>query len=615
MYPILAECQLKLLRFRYIYVPVASKLIFMPHRLLSGLLIVLFLSQVVRAEVDVQHLIDQALAKGDRRLVLPSGVVRVAAPADKRAYHLTLRGVKDFEIVGEKTTLVFSQPQVGGLLLIGCQNVAVRGVTLDWDPLPFTQGRIVKFDPDARAIRLEVDPGFSDDPALFSQGCMALLYDPQTRLLKRKAWELTGLSLARDGDRMITVKCKTSRQLKASGAAVGDLVALRATGGDMGIRLVDCSQVTLDQVTLFTAPGMAIQEAGGEGKNTYHAVTVTRGPARGNTERLLSSSADAIHSSGVRTGPTIRHCRLEYQGDDGIAIHGAYSLVVASRDRTTLLVSPKYEMPFRPGDRIRLYDGKAFSLKNQVSVVAVTRAPKPTEDQLQTIGPLWKTYHSVASARKYYEVKVDVPLAVAPGDLVISPDRQGNHFLVQDCRLGHNRARGILVKASSGVIERNRIEDVGTCGIALGPEFAYWLEGDYVSDVVVRNNELREVGVGAAIVRHDRAVLVGAISVYALAPDRRLPPGANNMNLTIESNRIDSCGGIGMLIACAKNVQVRSNTIANTQFLGPLQGEKAFDIDSDTAICVVQSEEVQFDNNTLAGKRIVHMKSSNGERR
>ena len=61
--------------------------------------------------------------------------------------------------------------------------------------------------------------------------------------------------------------------------------------------------------------------------------------------------------------------------------------------------------------------------------------------------------------------------------------------------------------------------------------------------------------------------------------------------------------------------QVRSNTIANTQFLGPLQGEKAFDIDSDTAICVVQSEEVQFDNNTLAGKRIVHMKSSNGERR
>ena len=37
-----------------------------------------------------------------------------------------------------------------------------RGLTIDADPLPFTQGKIIAADPVARTVALQVDPGYDD---------------------------------------------------------------------------------------------------------------------------------------------------------------------------------------------------------------------------------------------------------------------------------------------------------------------------------------------------------------------------------------------------------------------------------------------------------------------
>ncbi len=563
----------------------------------------LLVTQVGVAQVDVQQLVDQAIARGEKRVALPGGVLKVAAPQE--GYHLNLRGVRGFEIDGNQTTLRFASPQSGGIRVTDCHDLSIKNLTLDWEISPSIQGKITHLDGEAGTITFAVDPGFPDDPTIYSKTCAALFYDPRTRLLKRRAWDIFGMTLKKAGDRQLTLQSRSPRQVKDAGAAIGDLVALRGTGGDMAIRLIDCSNVVLSNIVIYSSPGMAIQEAGGAGGNKYMRVTVTRGPAREGSERLLSANADALHSSGVQIGPAISDCRLEYQGDDGIAIHGAYLLAAGNEDPTTIMVSPRYEMPLQAGDRIRLYGGKTYALTGEAKIVSIERMGKPPAEQMQALAPTWQIYRSDIATARFYRVKIDAPLNVAPGDLAASPDRMGSGFSIRNCQLGHNRARGMLIKASDGIIENNTIEDIGTCGIALGPEFAHWLEGDYVRDVAVRNNTLREIGTGAACVLHERAVLVGAISVYALTPDRTFPASMENANLVIENNSIDRAGGIGILIAGAKNVTIRSNTVTATQYLGPLQGGKAAGIDPDAGVFVHGSEDVRLESNALPGKGVV----------
>lgn len=46
---------------------------------------------------------------------------------------------------------------------------------------------------------------------------------------------------------------------------------------------------------------------------------------------------------------------------------------------------------------------------------------------------------------------------IPDGSAVCNPLRTGNGFVVKDCDFGHNRSRGILIKASKGEVTGNRI--------------------------------------------------------------------------------------------------------------------------------------------------------------
>ena len=56
--------------------------------------------------------------------------------------------------------------RVSTLQISDASYVTVRDLTIDYDPLPFTQGTIASFDHAAPEIIVKVDPGYPDDPAL-----------------------------------------------------------------------------------------------------------------------------------------------------------------------------------------------------------------------------------------------------------------------------------------------------------------------------------------------------------------------------------------------------------------------------------------------------------------
>ena len=86
---------------------------------------------------------------------------------------------------------------------------------------------------------------------------------------------------------------------------------------------------------------------------------------------------------------------------------------------------------------------------------------------------------------------------------MISNRAQGSGFEIRGCTFGHNRAFGMRIRASNGVIADNTVEATEGWGLFIGPEYE-WLEGGISHDIAITGNDFRGCGVavgGAAAFR------------------------------------------------------------------------------------------------------------------
>src|ERR1700760_4766558 len=75
-------------------------------------------------------------AKGGRTLLFPAGAYRLAS-AQQAAVSLT--NLSNVEIDGAGSTLLMGNDALC-LAFDRCSGISVRSLTIDWDPLPYTQG-------------------------------------------------------------------------------------------------------------------------------------------------------------------------------------------------------------------------------------------------------------------------------------------------------------------------------------------------------------------------------------------------------------------------------------------------------------------------------------------
>ena len=94
---------------------------------------------IAGAPFDLQGFFDQQTKAGTKRIVVPRGRYRVA-PRDRQ--HLLLRGFKDTQIIADCVEMICTET-TRAITLTRCTNVTLRGFTIDYDPSPYTQGRII----------------------------------------------------------------------------------------------------------------------------------------------------------------------------------------------------------------------------------------------------------------------------------------------------------------------------------------------------------------------------------------------------------------------------------------------------------------------------------------
>jgi hypothetical protein len=499
---------------------------------------------------DLQGFIDRELQAGKTRVIVPPGRYRVT-PRNRQ--HLVLRGLRDVQIIADGVEMICTET-TRALTVQSCTNVLVRGLVIDYDPLPFTQGRITSLSADKKVHEIELFEGYP--PAEAARNFKYEIFRPDTRTLRTQDHY---------PQKVEAIDHRHLRVSNSSGSAndpeqVGDLIVIGTEYAPQGSipHAVECNgnvNVRLESIDLFASNCFGFLENNCDG-STYLRCRIDRrtaatDPVRRADARLRSLDADAYHSKHAIKGPAYLECTARFMGDDCVNICGDYHLITASQG-TELRVLAKHTLNLQPGDEVELvtYDGRRLPDARVVSL-------KPAGNVLDEERAFISKQRMDAGLRsgkgaltKAWTVTLNRAVEIPLGGVICSANRIGNGFAVKGCTFGYNRSRGILIKASRGEVSNNRIEGCEMSGILVAPEY-WWLEAGSSSDLVITGNQIT-------------ACKGIPILVEAIAGQGGIAPAGAHQNLTITGNTVRDCPAPGIVVTSTTGLRLENNHLLLT---------------------------------------------------
>eukprot|EP01043_Picozoa_sp_COSAG02_P018434 COSAG02_NODE_861_length_16429_cov_75.930680_5_plen_642_part_00 len=480
-------------------------------------------------------------------------------------------------------TVILTQRDRSAVLVRNGRYFALHGLTTQYQTTPTNQAVVVgigRDDPMNKSLTVRVEPGYpaSDwdrDGKAFPCGVFipgnsssSKGWRPGTGMLTYTAIDRTLGSM--NHTYTLYYDAGTLPSIGFEQIAVGDLLGCRPRDTAYTFHVQNCSGCKFESISLLGGPGFGFfEDSGGFSSNTFSRCKILPPPKPAGALHapVLSTAADGLHSSQTRQGPRVQECRFERMGDDGIAIHGTYELVVDAPDRTTLIVSTSGSSDdtrlFKVGDWLRLYD-TLLRLAGQIQVASSTLMPSsylpkgnPTSKTLP------KRYHQTGP---FLCVKLAHELPVAEGTrvgfdwLLSNANRTGTGFHVQNNAVIDNHARAMNLKASNGIVTNNLLSGNFHGGIVVAPEL-YWGEADYSRNIEISSNVVSNVGYAKWS--------YGGIGVGATIPQgqkgngggRTFASADGHRNVSITNNTVSDCDTWAIWVSSTTNLQISGNTI------------------------------------------------------
>ena len=528
---------------------------------------------------DLQGFIDKALKADPKRVVIPPGRYRVKP---QRAQHLVLRNLSDVQIIADGVEMICTET-TRALTIANCRNLTLRGLTIDYDPLPFTQGKIVKMSEDKKIHEIELFDGYpgADSARAFKYE----IFRPDTRTLRCPDYGYT----------IEKVDARHLRVIKNRGRAndpeqVGDLIVIGAEyapDGSAG-HAIECSgnvNVRLENIDLFASNCFGFLAYNCDG-STYYRCRIDRRPAATDPvkradPRLRSLNADAYHSKHAVKGPAIIECVAKFMGDDAVNICGNYHMVTACAG-AELRVLAKDSLNVEPGDPVELlaYDGtrlpdaKVSKIEPDGVITDAEKAFLLKQRMDERIRTRWNA--------KAFKVTLDRPVELPMGSLLAAAKRMGNGFLVQGCDFGMNRSRGILIKASNGKVIGNKLTENWGEAIKVSPEY-WWLESGSSNDVEIADNVIVDCR-------------THGIAVYAHGGAGKLAPAGAHNHVLISRNSITGGPVPSIWVTSTDDLRIDHNTCAPAN---PAKSTIGADPAKSDPITTVNCTNVTLEANTI----------------
>jgi hypothetical protein len=528
---------------------------------------------------------DVVAAAGDARpIVILPGTYRIAPRGTEKA-HWTLSGLRDVEIVADGVTLVCTR-RTRALHVAQCSNLTIRGLTVDYDPPPFTQGTITAVA--SNAVDVRIDAGYPVEAWSRIE-----IVDPSTGTRKRGMPFLWSARAAVTGPGTVRV----TQEALGRAAEAGDRVVLSAGPGPgcipHGIVLERCADVSLDRVTVHTAPGMGILDVGGEGGTRLTGCRVVPGPPPpgATAPRLLGTSWDAIQHKLTRRGPTVTGCTIERAGEDSWSVQSSPLLVLA-REGQSLVIASEDDGPaqyLQPGDRLRdpvsdvwFRCGRVESVSHADAGLAPDVARRIDE------APAWSAWRV---GRRWVRVRADREVALDAGCSLLSDDRRCDGFVFRGNTV-RSPGRGALVKASDGLIESNVFANVHAA-VVIDPEVPDGAAAD-IERVLVRHNLIDGSGEFCPGPWSPQA---GAIVAAVRQNGTTLRSAGTIRGVAIEFNAFRNVAGVNLALGSLGKGFVRGNRFERPGWRPPPSTGASFGIAQTAVVWIARSDGVGFEDN------------------
>jgi hypothetical protein len=526
------------------------------------------------AEISIQAMIDTAIAQGRRSVEVPEGTYRFSE-------RLLLRDAHDLVLDGHGATFIFAERRSAGISVENCHGVTLRNLTIDHDPVPFTQGAVTDIDPAGTWLDVAIDRGYDMTVETFQQNRAMHHFDAATLGFKHDGAWMGPKSVTSPRPGVFRAGFLDSVHSSRYNVETGDLFAFTAERPSHAIALVESWATRVEDITVLSSPGTGVLEVGGGGARLRYRILRGPRPVGAARDRLLSTCADGLWSVGTKVGAQLDGCEMEYVGDTGVNIHGSYVQAVQVSGDSVTVRRVHAKAYLAAGDRLLVY-GRDYRLKGETVIKAVAGEVLHVADGSE----------------------------VQAGDFLLSPDRVGSGAAIRNSVFREVEWEAALMRVSDGVFEHNFVDRTTGVGIWLGPEFGVYVEPDFVRRFAIRGNTFRGIGFIRPS-RYESDLALGVISVGVAVPfmgrveDTRplfdvFHGNHQNEDILIQDNVVEGCAVCGLHISNASRVRVEGNRFTGTNCLPPLEAGRLYGGTPPAAMFVRDSHEVTFAHNRVS---------------
>lgn len=403
----------------------------------------------------------------------------------KNTHIIFLSDTKNIIIDGNGAEIVIHDPLKGFFSVFKSENIIVKNFFIDYDPLPFTQGKITKVDLKQKFFELKIDEGFPGlNETMFQQASRVwgMLMDPNVpgklkdgspNLFASKDFEELSPGLFK-------VSLKAVNLLRTM--TVGDLyVHMARTNGCSIFKSGNSKNITYLENTNYSSP------AGSYSAFNMKEWNIIGAQVKLKPGRIHSANADCVHVNGGKFGPWIENCLFEGYADDAVNMKSNKRFILEQLSSTELVVKFNIEN----GTVIRIFNPRDGKLIGKFKIIST-----------KTLG------------NNMMQITLDRPVEATldvgdnkTNDIAYLDTESNESFVIRNNTFKNARRYGLLLQNDYGVIERNVFENLSQSAITLN-NGVDWGEGFVAHNIIINQNIFKNCGYDATYLRdYDAATI------------------------------------------------------------------------------------------------------------
>ena len=538
---------------------------------------------------------------GKKRLVFGEGAYRFV-PADNM-HAISINSVVDLEIVGQgpdKTHIIIGNSKAGFFHIRNSKNISTKGLSVDHDPLPFTQGTIVAVNVDDLTYDMKIDEGFgvpseewftADSGASYSYRTSHIM-DRDTGNFKKNT--VNNVFVDRNtkdlGNRVYRFSTSKSGFIAGLGREawgkgqiqVGDrMVVLSRASGAHNLFYDSCENTLFENINVYSSTGFALMNSNTKGTAVARKITIKR-----KENRLISLCSDGINFTACRAKPLVEDCYIEANCDDSISGQAGAPTISVVENSSRLFVQNFEFAQLAKGDRVTVFNQREGRIVGETKIAEITP-------------------HTADGYGNGYMVTLEAPVEgitpskdPASADLLMSPEIINSGITIRNTTVAVKGGRGVFLHSQDMLIENCTFKEIGGQALMLANEGPSRANG-YTSNVTIKNNTFENSAYCEKIWDMWAPIHIGTLrGFYPNKGDRSMYISASEPvsdNINILNNKFINSSGSYIFLSAVKNAVIEGNT---------MKTDPGFLIlESDAAIIAENCSGISIKNNEITDQR------------